>query len=76
MVMSNMCKQVGQEYRYKRYGSYAIMTERVKVRLRTFLACFIAIATAFVLAEGSGWHKKKSKSEWSDGEGERERGRL
>lgn len=53
------------------------MTERVKVRLCTFLACFIAIATAFVLAEGCGWQEKKSKSESerSDGERGRERGR-
>jgi len=34
------------------------------VRLSTILACFIAIATAFVHVEGSGWlEKKKSKSE-------------
>lgn len=51
------------------------MTERVKVRLCTFLACFIAIATAFVLAEGCGWQEKKSKSESERSDGERERER-
>lgn len=42
------------------------------MRLSTFLACFIAIATAFVLAEGSGWQEKKSKSESERSDGERE----
>lgn len=37
------------------------MAERVKVSLSTFLACFIAIATAFVLVEGSGWQKKRAR---------------
>lgn len=49
------------------------MAERVKVRLSTFLACCIAIATAFVLADGSGWQKKKSKSESERSDGEIER---
>lgn len=52
------------------------MAERVKVRLSTFLECFIAIATAFVLVEGSGWQKKKSKSESERSDGGRERERL
>lgn len=51
------------------------MAERVKVRLSTFLACFIAIATAFVLAEGSGWQKKRARVRVR-GVTERERGRL
>ena len=29
--------------------------------LSTFLACFIAIATAFVLVEGGGWQKKEQE---------------
>lgn len=46
------------------------------MRSSAFLACFIAIATAVVLADGSGWwekkkKKKKSKSARSDGEKER-----
>lgn len=49
------------------------MAERVKVRLSTFLACCIAIATAFVLAEGSGWQKKKEQEwEWEEWWRERE----
>lgn len=37
------------------------MTERVKARSSTFLACYIAIATAFVLVDGSGWWLKKKE---------------
>lgn len=49
------------------------MAERVKVRLSTFLACCIAIATAFVLAEGSGWQKKKEQEwEWEEWWSDRE----
>ena len=47
--------------------------------LSTFLACFIAIATAFVLVEGGGWQKKKSKRERereTERETERERETL
>lgn len=36
------------------------MSESVKVRSSRFLACFIAIATAFVLADGSGWQEKRA----------------
>lgn len=51
------------------------MAERLKVRLSTFLACFIAIATAFVLVEGSGWQKKRARVRVR-GVTERERERL
>lgn len=49
------------------------MAERLKVRLSTFLACFIAIATAFVLVEGSGWQKKEQEWEWEEWQREKER---
>lgn len=51
------------------------MTERVKVRSITFLACVIAIATAFVLSEGSGWQKKRARVR-GEMEGERDFGLL
>lgn len=51
----------GIEIKMVCYGSYANMTERAKVRSIEFLACFIAIATAFEHVEGSGWQEKKEQ---------------